>query len=41
MTTTTAADPRAVLRQVFGYDAFRGPQEEIVRHVIAGGSGWC
>ena len=37
--TTTAADPRAVLRQVFGYDAFRGPQEEIVRHVIAGGSG--
>jgi ATP-dependent DNA helicase RecQ len=39
MTTTTAADPRAVLRQVFGYDAFRGPQEEIVRHVIAGGSG--
>ena len=33
------ADPRQVLRQVFGYDAFRGPQEAIVRHVIGGGSG--
>jgi ATP-dependent DNA helicase RecQ len=28
-----------VLRQVFGYGAFRGPQEAIVRHVISGGSG--
>ncbi len=27
-----------MLRQVFGYGAFRGPQEAIVRHVIAGGS---
>jgi len=33
------ADPRAVLRSVFGYADFRGPQEAIVRHVIAGGSG--
>jgi ATP-dependent DNA helicase RecQ len=33
------ADPRAVLRRVFGYEAFRGPQEAIVRHVISGGSG--
>ena len=33
------ADPRAVLREVFGYGSFRGPQEAIVRHVIAGGSG--
>jgi ATP-dependent DNA helicase RecQ len=33
------ADPHAVLRQVFGYGAFRGPQEAIVRHVIGGGSG--
>ena len=32
-------DPRQVLRQVFGYEAFRGPQEEIVAHVLAGGSG--
>ena len=28
-----------MLRQVFGYGAFRGPQEAIVRHVISGGSG--
>ena len=33
------ADPRAVLRRVFGYEAFRGPQEAIVGHVIGGGSG--
>ena len=32
---TTGA--RAVLKEVFGYAAFRGPQEEIVRHVAAGG----
>ncbi|TDP89834.1 ATP-dependent DNA helicase RecQ [Leucobacter luti] len=30
-------DPREVLAGVFGYDAFRGEQEEIVRHVINGG----
>jgi len=27
----------SVLKKVFGYAAFRGPQEEIVRHVAAGG----
>ncbi|MEX1323537.1 MAG: DNA helicase RecQ [Synechococcaceae cyanobacterium] len=32
-------DPLEVLRQVWGYPAFRGPQEAIVRHVIGGGSG--
>jgi len=32
-------DPLEVLRRVWGYPAFRGPQEAIVRHVIAGGSG--
>src|ERR1044072_8821140 len=26
-----------VLHRVFGYDAFRGGQEEIIEHVIAGG----
>jgi ATP-dependent DNA helicase RecQ len=26
-----------ILRQVFGYDAFRGQQEAIIEHVIAGG----
>ncbi|MGJ0204968.1 DNA helicase RecQ [Leucobacter sp. gxy201] len=30
-------DPREVLAEVFGYDSFRGEQEEIVRRVIAGG----
>jgi ATP-dependent DNA helicase RecQ len=32
-------DPAEVLRRVFGHAAFRGRQEEVVRHVIAGGSG--
>ncbi len=31
------ADPRAVLKEVFGYDDFRGDQAEIVSQVIAGG----
>jgi ATP-dependent DNA helicase RecQ len=31
------ADPRAVLKEVYGYDAFRGDQAAIVEHVIAGG----
>ena len=31
------AAPAAILRDVFGYDAFRGPQAEIVDHVIGGG----
>jgi ATP-dependent DNA helicase RecQ len=29
---------KRILREVFGYDAFRGPQEAIVSHVIAGGN---
>ena len=33
------AEPLEVLQRVFGYSAFRGPQEAIVRHVIEGGSG--
>jgi ATP-dependent DNA helicase RecQ len=32
-------DPREVLRRVFGYSSFRGPQAEIIAHVLAGGSG--
>src|SRR6187401_12034 len=38
--TTTGVDVgRAleVLRRVFGYDAFRGNQQEIISHVIGGG----
>ena len=31
-----AADALAVLRQVFGYDAFRGQQQAIIEHVAAG-----
>ncbi|BBG02289.1 ATP-dependent DNA helicase RecQ [Pseudonocardia autotrophica] len=32
-----SSDPQEVLRRVFGYDAFRGDQQEIVSHVVAGG----
>jgi ATP-dependent DNA helicase RecQ len=31
------AEPDAVLRRVFGFNAFRGQQEQVVRHVVAGG----
>ncbi|HET6184386.1 MAG TPA: DNA helicase RecQ [Acetobacteraceae bacterium] len=31
------ADPAEVLHRVFGFPAFRGLQEQVVRHVIAGG----
>lgn len=34
---TGAPDPSRVLAEVFGYPAFRGDQEEIVRHVVGGG----
>ncbi|RZI87611.1 MAG: RecQ family ATP-dependent DNA helicase, partial [Microbacterium sp.] len=33
----TGADPRAVLKEVFGYDDFRGDQAAIVEQVIGGG----
>ncbi|MDT0142289.1 DNA helicase RecQ [Microbacterium sp. PRC9] len=33
----TGADAATVLREVYGYDAFRGEQGAIVDHVIAGG----
>ena len=35
---TTTTDPAQVLQEVFGYGAFRGPQAEIVEHVVGGGS---
>jgi len=31
------SDPAQVLRTVFGYDSFRGDQQAIVEHVVAGG----
>jgi ATP-dependent DNA helicase RecQ len=31
------ANPQTILREVFGYNAFRGPQEAIVHHVCDGG----
>ena len=34
-----ARDPLALLNSVFGLTAFRGAQEEIVRHVAGGGNG--
>ncbi len=34
-----AGDPFHVLSRVFGHAGFRGRQEEVVRHVVAGGSG--
>jgi len=37
-TPTTAADPQQVLREVFGYPAFRGPQQAVVERVLRGGS---
>jgi ATP-dependent DNA helicase RecQ len=33
----TLLSPRDILRQVFGYEAFRGPQQAIVEHVVGGG----
>lgn len=35
--TLTKEDPTAALRRVFGFPGFRGQQEDVVRHVIAGG----
>ncbi|MFK4186919.1 DNA helicase RecQ [Streptomyces sparsogenes] len=35
--TGGASDALGVLRRVFGYDSFRGEQQEIIDHVVAGG----
>src|SRR6266700_7810867 len=35
--TETETDALAVLRRVFGYDAFRGSQQEIIEQVVGGG----
>jgi ATP-dependent DNA helicase RecQ len=36
-TDLRASDALEVLRRVFGYDAFRGFQQEVIDHVVAGG----
>src|ERR1700758_2710011 len=35
--TAAGEDPATVLRRVFGFPGFRGQQEQVVNHVIAGG----
>ena len=30
-------EPLTVLREVFGHAEFRGPQEQVIHHVVAGG----
>lgn len=35
--STPPLSPADILRQIFGYEAFRGPQQAIVDHVLAGG----
>jgi ATP-dependent DNA helicase RecQ len=35
--TRIQEDPAAALRRVFGFPGFRGQQQDVVRHVIAGG----
>ncbi|MEJ8822087.1 RecQ family ATP-dependent DNA helicase [Variovorax humicola] len=35
--STSSTDPLEILLEVFGYTAFRGPQEAIVDHVVGGG----
>ena len=37
MTPTALEQAHAVLQDVFGYAAFRGPQADIVAHVLDGG----
>ena len=39
MTPPRSSPPAAILQEVFGYNAFRGAQAEIVDHVIAGRDG--
>ena len=37
MSATASATPLDILGEVFGYNSFRGPQEAIVNHAVAGG----
>ncbi|MGW0332305.1 DNA helicase RecQ [Streptomyces sp. NPDC003011] len=35
--TSEASEALATLHRIFGYEAFRGAQEEVIEHVVAGG----
>ena len=37
MSAEAPASPLDILGEVFGYNSFRGPQEAIVNHAVAGG----
>ena len=39
MKSTTNKTPLSLLNRVFGYPSFRGRQEDIIQHVLGGGSG--
>ena len=36
-----AQSPEAVLREVFGFDSFRGQQLPVIEHVLAGRDASC
>ncbi|MCX5814887.1 MAG: DNA helicase RecQ [Proteobacteria bacterium] len=36
METASSASPHHILRSYFGYDAFRGNQEDVIRHLLSG-----
>ncbi len=37
VTELSLSPAHAILREVFGYDRFRGPQQEIIEHMVTGG----
>jgi ATP-dependent DNA helicase RecQ len=37
LNASSVSSPQDILRRVFGYESFRGPQQAIVEHVVGGG----